>query len=128
MGVRKRKNALQHFADALKVKINRIVTGRIIYNMEIEVSENKEKKRFEVSLEGKLALIDYIRAEDKMYLTHTEVPSEMEGKGIASSMVKQVFQQIRDENLKLVPLCPFVASYLKRHPEWKDILASGYNV
>ena len=104
------------------------MTGRIIYNMEIEVSENKEKKRFEVSLEGKLALIDYIRAEDKMYLTHTEVPSEMEGKGIASSMVKQVFQQIRDENLKLVPLCPFVASYLKRHPEWKDILASGYNV
>lgn len=63
-----------------------------------------------------------------MYLTHTEVPNEFEGKGIASKMVKQVLQKIKDEGLKLVPLCPFIASYIKRHPEWKEILAKGYNV
>ncbi len=96
--------------------------------MEVKIKENKEKKRFEAEVENKLALIEYIRAEDKMYLTHTEVPSELEGKGIASSMAKQVLQQIKDENLKLVPLCPFVASYVKRHPEWKEILAEGYKV
>ncbi|OAD92219.1 acetyltransferase [Aequorivita soesokkakensis] len=96
--------------------------------MEVKIKENKEKKRFEAEVENKLALIEYIRAEDKMYLTHTEVPSELEGKGIASSMAKQVLQQIKDENLKLVPLCPFIASYVKRHPEWKEILAEGYKV
>ena len=96
--------------------------------MEVKIKENKEKKRFEVEVENKLALIEYIRAEDKMYLTHTEVPSELEGKGIASSMAKQVLQQIKDEDLKLVPLCPFIASYVKRHPEWKEILAEGYKV
>jgi predicted GNAT family acetyltransferase len=96
--------------------------------MEVKIKENKEKKRFEVEVENKLALIEYIRAEDKIYLTHTEVPSELEGKGIASSMAKQVLQQIKDEDLKLVPLCPFIASYVKRHPEWKEILAEGYKV
>ena len=96
--------------------------------MDVFVSENKEKKRFEVTLDGKVAVIEYIRAEDKMYLTHTEVPNEFEGKGIASKMVKQVLQKIKDEGLKLVPLCPFIASYIKRHPEWKEILAKGYNV
>lgn len=96
--------------------------------MEFKIRENIEKKRFETEVENKIALIEYIRAEDKMYLTHTEVPKELEGKGIASSMAKQVLQQIKDENLKLVPLCPFIASYIRRHPEWKEILAKGYNV
>ncbi len=96
--------------------------------MELTVLENKERKRFEADFEGKKAIIEYIRAEDKMYLTHTEVPKELEGKGVASSMTKTVLQQIKDEGLQLVPLCPFIAAYLKRHPEWKDILAKGYNV
>ena len=96
--------------------------------MEFKIRENIEKKRFETEVENKIALIEYIRAEDKMYLTHTEVPKALEGKGIASSMTKQVLQQIKDENLKLVPLCPFIASYIRRHPEWKEILAKGYNV
>ncbi|MBZ0328117.1 MAG: N-acetyltransferase [Altibacter sp.] len=96
--------------------------------MDIKISENKDRKRFEMVVEGKTALIEYIRAENKMYLTHTEVPKELEGKGVASSMAKQVLQQIKDEGLFLVPLCPFIAAYLKRHPEWKEILAKGYNV
>lgn len=96
--------------------------------MEVNIKENKEKNRFEAEVENRVALIEYKRAEDKMYLTHTEVPKELEGKGVGSSMVKQVLQQIKDENLKLIPLCPFIASYVKRHPEWKEILAKGYNV
>lgn len=96
--------------------------------MELEIVENKKQKRFEVVINGKTALIEYIRAEDKMYLTHTEVPKEFEGQGVASSMVKQVLQQIDREELKLVPHCPFVAAYLKRHPEWHYLLAKGYSV
>lgn len=96
--------------------------------MEHILSENKEKKRFEANIEGKTAIIEYIRTKDKMYLTHTEVPKELEGKGIASEMVKEVLKQIEEEGLKLVPLCPFVAGYIKRHPEYKTLLAEGYHV
>jgi hypothetical protein len=52
----------------------------------------------------------------------------MEGKGVASAMATYVFRQIKKEQLKLVPLCPFVAGYLKKHPEWREILAPGYTV
>jgi predicted GNAT family acetyltransferase len=96
--------------------------------MEVKISENKEKKRFEAMVDGATAVIEYIRAEDKMYLTHTEVPKQLEGKGVASAMAKQVLEQIKVEGLQLVPLCPFIAAYLKRHPEWKEILAKGYHV
>ena len=96
--------------------------------MDVVIEENKVKKRFEGKVEDKLAIIDYIRAEDKMYLTHTEVPSELEGKGVASKMAKFALEQIKQEGLKLVPLCPFIASYVKRHTEYKEILAKGYNV
>jgi hypothetical protein len=96
--------------------------------MDIVISENKERKRFEAVVDGETARIEYIRAEDKMYLTHTEVPKALEGKGVASAMAKLVLHQIKDEGLFLVPLCPFIAAYLKRHPEWKEILAKGYHV
>lgn len=96
--------------------------------MEIKIIENTDKKRFEAEVDGRLAFIEYIRAQQQIYLTHTEVPIALEGKGIGSSMVKQVLQQIKTEGLELVPLCPFVAVYIKRHPEWNEILAKGYSV
>ncbi len=96
--------------------------------MEVKIIENTEKKRFEAEIDGRMAFIEYIRAKQQIYLTHTEVPVALEGKGIGSSMVKQVLQQIKNEGLELVPLCPFVAAYVKRHPEWRELLAKGYNV
>ena len=96
--------------------------------MDLIIIENIERKRFETTVEDKVAFVEYIRAENKMYLTHTEVPSELGGKGIASKMVGKVLEIIKEEDRKLVPLCPFVASYLKKHPEWQEMLANGYSV
>jgi len=96
--------------------------------MEVNIIDNKEKKRFEFKIEDNLSFVEYIVAQDKIYLTHTEVPKELEGKGIASEMIKQIFKKIKEENLKLIPLCPFVAGYIKNHPKYKELLAKGYNV
>jgi uncharacterized protein len=96
--------------------------------MEISISENSDKKRFESKVDGAWAFIEYIRVENKMYLTHTEVPSAMEGKGIASLLVKHALDIIAKEERKLVPLCPFVAAYVKKHPEYEGLLAAGYKV
>ncbi len=89
---------------------------------------NKERKRYELQVEGKTAFIEYLLAQGKIYLTHTEVPTSLEGKGIGSQMVRGVLEEIRKTDLKLMPLCPFVAAYLKRHPEWKSLLAPGVNI
>lgn len=96
--------------------------------LEFNIADNGSKKRYEANIEGNLAIVEYIVAPDKIFLTHTEVPKELEGKGIASTMVKKVLQEIEKRELKLAPLCPFVAMYLKKHPEWKKLLAEGYYI
>ncbi|TDS18946.1 hypothetical protein DFQ03_0659 [Maribacter caenipelagi] len=86
------------------------------------------KKRYEAIIDGSTAYIEYIKAQDKIYLTHTEVPKSMEGKGIGSALVLKVLEDIEKKNLALIPLCPFVALYLKRHPEWKKLVMKGINI
>ncbi|MEL6810639.1 MAG: GNAT family N-acetyltransferase [Bacteroidota bacterium] len=96
--------------------------------MVLDVIENSERKRFEAIIDQEMAVIEYIRAKGAVYLTHTEVPKVLEGKGVGSALVKSVLHILKEEGSKVAPLCPFVAAYIKRHPEWKEILAPNYNV
>ena len=90
---------------------------------------NENKKRFELHVDGHIAFIEYIlNNENIMFLTHTEVPKALEGKGIGKNIVEKALNYIKDHNYTLAPLCPFVAAYLKRHPEWQSLLAKGYNI
>ena len=91
-------------------------------------SDNEERKRYELKIQGHTAFIDYILAKGNIYLTHTEVPAELEGQGIGSRMVLQALVDIKKKNLTLIPLCPFVAGYLKKHPYWKELVLKGINI
>lgn len=93
--------------------------------MEIELIDNKDKSRFEVEIQDKMAIMDYKKKDNKLYILHTEVPKEFEGKGIASAMVKKVLNLIKEKDMKLVSLCPFVSGYIKRHPEYKSLVANA---
>jgi predicted GNAT family acetyltransferase len=96
--------------------------------MNLNLVDVASKKRYEAIIDGSTAYIEYIKAQDKIYLTHTEVPKSMEGKGIGSALVLKVLEDIEKKNLTLIPLCPFVALYLKRHPEWKKLVMKGINI
>ncbi len=86
--------------------------------------DNKEKKRFELQIGEITAFVDYIiNNKGTIYLTHTEVPKEAEGQGFAKELLENVFQEIEKRELELVPICPFVKTYLHRKPEWKKLLA-----
>jgi len=54
---------------------------------------------------------------------HTEVPGDFEGQGVGSTLVKGAFEIVQAENLKIVPTCPFIAAYLRRHPEYQSLVA-----
>ena len=98
-------------------------------SLESKLILNEEKKRFELKVEGETAFIEFILSnENIMFLTHTEVPVALEGKGVGSAIVSKTLEYIKEKGLTLAPLCPFVAAYVKRHPDWKAILAKGYNV
>ena len=96
--------------------------------MGITVINNENEKRYQAIVEGHLVKIDYITTKDKMYLTHTEVPPALEGKGLGKAIVEQALEDIKQQGKELVPLCPFVAAFLKRNPEWAELLAPGFNV
>ncbi len=96
--------------------------------MEYELIDNTAAKQYELVVDGKRPRIEYIAVKDKIYLTHTEVPKELEGKGIASKMVLMVLEDIKSKNLTLIPMRPFVAMYIKRHPEWRELVLKGINI
>ena len=75
---------------------------------------NQEENQYEFHIDDSIAKIEYIKAQNKIFLTHTEVPKELEGLGIGSSLIKKVLGDIQKQELTLVPLCPFVASYIKQ--------------
>ena len=87
------------------------------------VINNPEKNRFEISHGSQLSKLEYRMKDDEFIdLVHTEVPEDLTGQGIGSSLVTAALEHARDNDLKAIPSCPFVASYVNRHPEWQDIV------
>ncbi len=84
-----------------------------------EVVHNPEQKRFELRLGEHLALVEYIPAGTNIVFTHTEVPPSLEGQGVGSRLAKHVLDYAVENGLKVQPLCPFMAAYIRRHPEYQ---------
>ena len=93
---------------------------------DLEVKNNTGKNRFEVTLDGGIAVAEYRREGNGIVFTHTEVPESMEGKGVAKALVTSALDFARSEKLEVTPQCSFVSGYIKRHPEYLDIVAADY--
>jgi predicted GNAT family acetyltransferase len=95
---------------------------------QINVEHNPEGKCFEVKVESYTAKAEYILTQTRIIFTHTEVPVALEGNGIGAALAKTGLDYARENDLKVMPLCPFFASYMRRHPEYKDLLVAGINI
>ncbi|MCE7946859.1 MAG: N-acetyltransferase [Chloroflexi bacterium CFX4] len=84
-----------------------------------EVVHNPEQKRFELPIGDHLALVEYIPAGTNIVFTHTEVPPALEGQGVGSRLAKHALDYAVENGLKIQPLCPFIAAYIRRHPEYQ---------
>lgn len=89
---------------------------------EVDVTNNTGTHRFEVKLDGHVAFAEYRLKPGKIILPHTVVPPEFEGKGVASALAKYAFGYARDNRLKVIPTCPFMSAWVKKHPEQHDIV------
>jgi predicted GNAT family acetyltransferase len=90
-----------------------------------EVVDNPEKHRYEISVDGYTAFTTYRIADGVITFAHTEVPPEFRGKGIGSRLVRGELEAARARGLKVMPRCEFVAGYIDKHPEFRDLLASN---
>ncbi len=89
---------------------------------EIQISNNAADHRYELRVEGHLALLEYQQHGDRIRLVHTEVPSELEGRGIGGRLARHALEEAKAGQLTVVPTCPFVAEYIKRHQEYLDLV------
>lgn len=87
-----------------------------------DVRDNKVRNRFELDAEGHVAFSEYRRGAGVLTIMHTEVPKELNGKGIGSRLVRGLLDLVRAEGAKVKPLCPFVRGYIDKHPEYRDLL------
>jgi predicted GNAT family acetyltransferase len=90
---------------------------------EYVVRDNADELRYEILLDGDvLGEIRYWTQPDAVVLVHTEVASAVEGKGVGTRLVAGALEDIRARGLGVVPLCPFVSAYIRRHPEESDLV------
>ena len=86
------------------------------------VSNNSAAGQFEMRTEAGPALLKYVLRGGVMDLVHTEVPAQLEGKGFGGALAKAALEHARTERIKVIPSCAFVRAYLKRHPEYANLV------
>jgi uncharacterized protein len=92
----------------------------------IEVTNDQAAQRYEAHIDGELALIQYELRGDHIYILHTEVPEALEGRGIGGALARAALEDARARHLTVVPHCPFVSAYIRRHPEYLDLVDLAY--
>jgi uncharacterized protein len=86
----------------------------------IEVVHNAAQSRFEATVDGRLAVADYERAGEAVVFTHTFVPPELRGRGVAEQLVRAALIWARAERLRVVPACSYVEAFIRRNAEFQD--------
>jgi predicted GNAT family acetyltransferase len=89
----------------------------------VAVIHNEDAHRFEAQVDGLRSLMNYRRFPDRLVVTHTEVPPPLQGHGLAGKLARNTLDFARANKLRVVPLCPFLASYIRNHAEYQDLLA-----
>jgi len=89
----------------------------------ISVTHNEAEHRYETTVDGLLSVCEYELADNNMVFTHTLVPPELRGRGIAEEMVRAGLADARARGLKVVPACSYVEAFIRRHREFQDLVA-----
>lgn len=100
-----------------------------ISSAEIVVQDNPGELRYELLVGGEVAgELLYRRSPDVVALVHTEVSPSLEGQGLGARLVTGALDDIRARGLHAVPICPFVRAYIRRHPDYGDLVVRDTQV
>ena len=97
-------------------------------NLDPEIHDNAEAKRYELTVDGQTAVVLYNTTAGGLMITETIVPVPLEGRGLASRMARHVLADLKARGLVILPTCPFFAGYLKKHPEYAEVVHPSYRI
>jgi predicted GNAT family acetyltransferase len=86
-----------------------------------QVIHNRQASRFEIQVDGQVAVLSYRLIRNTIVFTHTAVPMALEGHGLGSQLVRSGLEYARDQGMKVQSMCWFVDLYLERHKEYQDL-------
>ena len=88
----------------------------------LEVVHNPNENRFETWIDGNLSKLDYIQDEKNFVITHVGVHPELRGQGVAGRLVETSLEYVKEKSLRVIPMCSYAATYIRRHPEHADLM------
>ena len=88
----------------------------------LDVNNNTAESRFEIFVGHDMAFLEYKQSAGKINLMHTEVPEKLEGRGLGGKLARAAFEYAEKEQIKVMPSCPFIISYLKKHSEYRHLI------
>ena len=91
-----------------------------------EIHDNAELTRYELPVDGEVAIVTYNLSPPNLMITETLVPERLEGQGIASRLAKHVLADAKARDLLILPVCPFFSAYLQKHPEHAEAVHPTY--
>ena len=94
--------------------------------LQFPIINNKKLSRFETEINGEFAYVEYRFYKDDIALMHTFVPESARGKGISSALAKFSLEYVKEQKLKRLVYCPFIAKYIKQHPEYEPLIDKQY--
>jgi len=90
----------------------------------LKVRNNAAASRYEIEIDGHLSVAEYRFDGSRMIFNHTMVPPELRGRGIAEKLVRAALDDARQSGRLVIPECSYVAKFIERHAEYRDLLAS----
>lgn len=90
--------------------------------MTLPIQNNSDQFRFETTVDGELCVLDYSIREQVITMHRVFVPPPVEGRGIAGHLTRHALDWTRERGLKVVPRCPYVAAWIQRNPEYRDLV------
>ncbi|MGH2611335.1 MAG: GNAT family N-acetyltransferase [Tepidiformaceae bacterium] len=91
----------------------------------LAVRHNEEEEQFELEVDGQVAVLAYFVRDSTIYYPHTEVPTALQRQGLAAKLARYALDYARANGLSVVPRCPYVRAYIRRHPEYADLVEPG---
>jgi predicted GNAT family acetyltransferase len=89
----------------------------------VAVTDVPERSRFEITVDGRLAgFADYREGPGRIVITHSEIDDTFQGQGLAATLTRTALDTIRERGLRVTPLCPYTAGYIRKHPEYLDLV------
>lgn len=89
----------------------------------VVVADAPDRSRYEITVDGTLAgFADYRERDGRIVITHSEIDDAYQGRGLAGRLTRTALDDIRARGLLVAPLCPYTASYIRKHPEYVDLV------